>query len=140
VEDFVEQLKDRYNGAIPFKRICEDENIIITKAKLNDGVKGFYISVNGTHVILLNEKLTQEERRDWSFHELFHHFKSVPGATNHLYHSNKRDETKADLFAALCRAPDIIKGDTIETVAERYNVSRWLAKIRIEYEIKKESQ
>ncbi|GEM_PF-2651857 len=140
VEDFVKELKTRYNGSIPFKRICEEENIIVTKAKLNDSVHSFYLSVNGYRVIIVNENLSYEERRDWSFHELWHHFKSVADGTNSLYHSDTRDEKRANLFAALCRAPKVNEGDRIQDLAERYNISPWLAKIRIEYEINKLSR
>ena len=50
---------------------------------------------------------------------------------------SKKEETKADLFAALCRIPAIKEDDTLDSVCERNNVSPKLAKIRIEFERKR---
>ncbi len=135
VENLIERLKTRYNGAIPFKQICADEGIICTKAPLEDGLNGFYIAVNKHKIIVLNANLSYWERRDWAFHELWHYFCSPSGITS--YQTNMKEEHKADEFAALCRIPKIRLGDTVESVCERYNVSPILAKIRIEYEMKK---
>jgi len=136
VENLIERLKTKYNGAIPFKQICADEGIICTKAPLEEGMNGFYISVNKHKIIILNETLSYWERRDWAFHELWHYFCS-PSAETASYHTNNKEEHKANVFAALCRIPKVRIDDTVETVCERYNVSPILARLRIEYEMKK---
>lgn len=135
VEDLIDQLRDRYDGAIPFKQICIDEGIIATKAPLEDGVRGFYVRANSRKVILVNSRLKYAERRDWAFHELWHHFRST--GEGHSRHHDKREERRADLFAALCRIPAVRDGDGIDEVIERYGCSRELARIRIEYEGRK---
>ncbi len=136
VEDLYAELKRRYNGSLPFKKICEDEGIIAVKTKLDDGLNGFYISSNGHKVIVLNSAITYWERRDHAFHELYHHFKSPNSVTNQR-HLSRREEARADLFAALCRIPSVREGDTVESIMERCSVCASLARIRLEYEIKK---
>jgi len=137
VVDFYEELLDRYGGAIQFKRICEEEGIIILKAKLPDGMNGLSVANGKARVIVLNEGISFWERRDWAFHELWHVLKSPrrPGDR----HQNKREEANANLFAALCRAPLVKEGDTIDSLMEKYNVCRSLAKLRIEFEMKRTS-
>ena len=136
VTDFYSELQTKYNGTINFKKICSDENIIAVKGILPEGLNGFFISKGTRKVIVLNERISFEERRDWAFHELWHALKS-PGSRSD--HNSVKEEYKANLFAALCRAPIVKEGDTIESLKERYNVSTWLAKIRIEFELKKQS-
>ncbi|TAK57853.1 MAG: ImmA/IrrE family metallo-endopeptidase [Bacteroidetes bacterium] len=136
VEGLIERLKSRYGGAIPFKQICADEGIIVTKAPLDEGLNSFYASVNTYKLIVLNEKLTHWERRDWAFHELWHYFCS-PSTGTASYHTNTKEENKANMFAALCRIPKVKQGDTVESLCERCNVSPLLAKLRLEYEMKK---
>ena len=130
VEDLIGELKSKYGGTIPFERICADEGIVAVKAPLDEGVRGFYVVSNGHKVIVLNAKLKHSERRDWAFHELWHHFRS-PSSTKH---SDRRDERRADLFAALCRIPNVREDDDLHSLVERFSVSRELARIRIEYE------
>lgn len=134
VTDFYGELQKKYNGTINFKRICEDEKILAVKGRLPEGLNGFYISQGEYRVIVLSETISHEERRDWAFHELWHAFKSPKGSDNH---GSQKEEYKANLFAALCRAPVVKEGDTILSLRERYNVSSCLAKIRLEFELKK---
>lgn len=133
VLDFYRELQKKYDGIINFKKICADEGIIAVKGVMPDGLNGLYIGNGKYRVIILNEKISREERRDWAFHELWHAFKSPGTADNH---SSQKEEYKANLFAALCRAPVVREGDTIESLKERYNISMQLAKIRIEHELK----
>jgi Zn-dependent peptidase ImmA (M78 family) len=133
VTDFIEQLEQRY-GSINFKNICEKEGIVYAKARLADNVKGFYLVSNSTRVIVIDERLSKEQRRDVGMHELYHALKSPDISSTH---STKREDYKADLFSALVRAPEVNYGDTMETLCERYGVSPLLAKLRIEYEKKK---
>lgn len=134
VEKLVNDLKTRYKGSIPFKKICDDENIIVAKVDMGNSINGIYISKNGIRLILLNKSLSYWERRDYAFHELYHHFRSVNSSDAIV---NKRDETRAQLFAAICRAPVIKEGDTPELLGERYNITRELATIRLKHELKK---
>ncbi len=134
VENLVEKLKTKYGGSIPFKQICTDEGIIVTKAPLDEGMNGLYIAADRYRVIILNETLTYWERRDWAYHELWHYFCS-PSTGHASYHTNLKEEHKADLFAALCRIPRVRQDDTVESLCERFNVSPKLAKLRYEYEV-----
>jgi Zn-dependent peptidase ImmA (M78 family) len=134
-EDLHQELRRQYGGALPFTKICDDESIIVVKAKLDDGVNSFYMSCNGVKLIVLNAMLTRWERRDAAFHELYHHFRSPDHFVSK--HHSTREEQNAELFAALCRVPVVLADDDIESIRERCNVSRTLAKLRIEHEIKK---
>ena len=137
VEDFVEQLKTRYGKTIPFKKICEDENITAVKTKLDQGLDGLSFRMNGYKIMLLNEHLPFWERRDVAYHELYHLLKSATGTTSSTHYS-KKECTKADLFAALCRIPKVTSDDTIDSICDKWNVSPTFAKIRIEFEVKKQ--
>ena len=133
VVDLIEELKSRYGGLIPFRQICADEGIIAAKAPMEDGVHGIYITSNGHRVILLNAKIKHSERRDRAFHELGHHFRSVSDGRPQ-YHRDRRDERRAELFAALCRIPGVRDGDDVQDLVDRYSVSPALARLRLEYE------
>lgn len=137
VTDFYDELLERYNGTINFKRICADEGILAVKGVLPEGLNGFFISNEARKVIVLNEKISYEERRDWAFHELWHALKSPIGSNSNR---SKKEEYKANLFAALCRAPLVKEGDTVESLRDRYGCSIWLAKTRLEFELKKQLQ
>lgn len=127
--DLIAELKSKYNGELNFKRICADENIIPMKAKLPEAINGLYVRHDGLSFIILNEDLTKEERRDRSWHELYHHFRSVT--------KNQSEEKRANVFAALVRIPVIRENETIESLTEKYGVSKELAKVRLDYEQKK---
>ncbi|MCI0706031.1 MAG: ImmA/IrrE family metallo-endopeptidase [Ignavibacteriae bacterium] len=129
VVDFVEQLKEKYGGVISFNKICTDEGIVAVKANLEEGVNAFSVVDKNHKVIVLNQNLTYWERRDWAFHELWHVLKSAS--------QSKKEEARADLFAALCRINGVRQDDTIDSLCERYNVSPKLAKVRIEFERKR---
>lgn len=129
VVDLISELKKKYNGELNFKKICADEGIIPMKANLPDAVNGLYIRHNGMAFIILNQDLTKEERRDRSWHELYHHFRSVD--------KNPVEEKRADLFAAIVRIPTVRENETIESLSEKYGVSKELAKARLVYEQKK---
>jgi len=134
VLDFYRELQKKYDGSINFKKVCADEGIIAVKGVLPDGLNGLFVGNGKYKVIILNEKISREERRDWAFHELWHALKSPPAAESH---ASLKEEYKANLFAALCRAPFVRDGDTIESLRERYNVSAWIAKARLDHEVKK---
>ncbi|MEW6511848.1 MAG: ImmA/IrrE family metallo-endopeptidase [Bacteroidota bacterium] len=134
VVDLVESLKDRYGGVLSFKKICEEEGVIAAKAKLEDGLNGFSISSNARRVIVVNERLSYDERRDWAWHELYHILRGTAGQDRR---ASKREERAADLFAALCKIPVVREGDTVDMIVERYSVSRRLACIRIDFELKR---
>lgn len=136
VTDLIEQLEQKY-GSVNFKDICEDEGIIYAKARLADNVKGFYVANKGIRVIVIDERLSKEQRRDVGMHELYHALKSPNVSSKE---ASKREHQKADLFAALVRAPEVNYGDTMESLCERYGVSPLLAKLRIDFEKKKLSQ
>jgi len=130
VTDFIDELKSRYGESLPFKRICEDQRIIIVEANLEPTNDGFCAKNSYHTVIVLNHNLTHWERRDRAWHELWHAMKSPATGIN------RREEARANLFAALVRAPVVKEGDTIDSLVEKYNVTRPLAKIRIEYELR----
>ena len=67
VVDFVEELKEKYGGVISFKKICSDEGITAVKTRLEDGVNAFSVADKNHRVIVLNERLSYWERRDWHF-------------------------------------------------------------------------
>lgn len=139
VEDFYEELKNRYGKTIPFKKICQDEGIIAVKTALEDGLDGISFRANGIKVMLLNKNSTKDERRDFAFHEMWHLLKSPTSQTTH--HPGAKGECKkADLFAALCRIPTVHAGDDISSLQDKWCVSVHLAKLRLEHELKKLSR
>jgi hypothetical protein len=125
-------LSESYDGKLDFKKICNDEHIVIMKEDLGEGMNGFYCCNGPFRIIVLNKNISYSERRDWGWHELYHHFKSINNLNPMLI---TRDERNATLFAALVRCPHIQFGDTIDSVMERYSVSPDLALIRIEFEL-----
>lgn len=129
VTDLIAELKKRYDGELNFKKICADENILPLKTKLPETINGLYVQHNGLSFIILNELLSKQERRDRGWHELYHHFRSIA--------KNAAEEKRATLFSALIRIPAVRENDTIDTLSDRYGVSKELAKVRIEYEQKK---
>ena len=129
VSDLIAELKKKYEGELNFKKICADENIIPLKTKLPETINGMYVKQDGLAFIILNEQLTHLERRDRGWHEMYHHFRSVS--------RNSGEEKRATLFAALIRIPNVRENDSIDTLSERYGVSKELAKVRIEYEQRK---
>jgi endonuclease YncB( thermonuclease family) len=50
---------------------------------------------------------------------------------------SQREEHEADLFAVLCTVPKVMDGDTVHTLADRTGLPLRLAKLRLEYELKK---
>jgi hypothetical protein len=102
VEDFVGALKARYGGQVPFGKICEEEGITVMTAPLGLESWGFYYSRGNTNLIVVNESLCRQERREWAMHLLWHHFhryqcKLLPDEFNN-------DEMRGYLFAALAIA------------------------------------
>ena len=128
-----QRLREKYGNTLPFKRICADEDIEIQRVDLDDGVWGMYVRVNGYSAILLSSRITRTERRGWAWHELFHHFTVAADGI----HFADKGEKQATLFAALCQIPSVKWGDTVESLVEKYQVSPWLAKARLELETKK---
>lgn len=133
VERFYLKLIEEYGTPLSFKSICSREGIVHTKEGLSSDVFGIYIRSNGIRVIILNASLSFQERRDWAWHELWHHYHDFKPTIHYAL----KEEKSATLFAGLCRIPKVQWGDTIEAVVERHNVSPWLAKARIEFETKK---
>lgn len=129
VTKLINELKAEYNGIIDFKRICKDRGIGFTSIDLASGVKGQTTFIEDHAVIAMNKALPKKERQDWAWHELFH-------ALRKSNSSSAKEEARATLFAALIIAPSLEGGDTIESVAERYNTSYRIAKVRIDHEIK----
>ncbi len=127
------RLREKYGNTLPFKRICAEENIEIHRVDLDDGVWGMYVRVNGYPMILLSALISRAERRDWAWHELYHHFTTPSDGVQFA----DKNEKQATLFAALCRVQCVHWGDTLESLVERYQVSPWLAQARIEFEAKK---
>jgi alcohol dehydrogenase YqhD (iron-dependent ADH family) len=128
VTSHLEQLKTKYNNVIDFKQICKENKIGVTTADLPDDINGHTIFTDTHATIALNRSLSMKERHDWAWHELWHALRRVP--------ATPKEEARATLFAALIIAPNLQNGDTIATVAERYNTSYRFAKARIEFEIK----
>jgi hypothetical protein len=133
VERFYLKLVEEYGTPLSFKTICEKEGIVHTKEGLSPDVFGVYVRVSGYRAIILNSSLSFQERRDWAWHELWHHFHD---STCTMHYAIK-EERAATLFAALCRIPIVKWNDSIEALVDRHSVSPWLAKARIEYEAKK---
>jgi hypothetical protein len=134
VTDLVEVLKGRYGGVLSFKKICDEDRVIAAKAKLEDGLNGFSVCSDSRKVIVVNERLSFDERRDWAWHELYH---ILRGTSHQDRTGSKREERAADLFAALCRIPAVREGDTVDTLIDRYSVSRRLANLRIDFELRR---
>lgn len=125
-------LSKKYCGKFDFKNICNDENIVILKECLGLDLNGFYCCSGLSRIIVLNKNISYCERRDWGWHELYHHFMSIDNANSLL---NIRDERNATFFASLVRCPHIEIGDTVESVMDKYSASYAIAEARIEFEL-----
>ena len=136
VEDALEELKAEYGGAVNFKRICEDRGILVSMVRLEEGMNGFAVVCNNLKLIVLSDALPHAHRRDFAFHELWHILKSARHRC-HGYCGDRREEARANLFAALCRISTVREGDTVDSLVERHGVSHLIAKTRLEYENKK---
>lgn len=132
-ERLYRKLVEQYGTPLPFKKICADELVMFEKGDLGETIHGMYARANGVSLLVLSSRISYNERRDWGWHELWHHFNSFKATLHYAV----KEERKATVFASLCRIPIIRWNDSIEAVIERYTVSPWIAKARIEFEVKK---
>lgn len=132
-ERLYRKLVEKYGTPLPYKKICGDEGIVLEKGDLGEVINGLYCRNNGVSLIVLSSRISYDERRDWGWHELWHHFNCFEASM----HYATKEERHATYFAALCRIPRIQWNDTIAAVVDRYGVSPWIAKARIEFEAKK---
>lgn len=133
--DLYDRLRDRYDGTLPFKRICQDHGITVIKTPMDEGVYGFFIQVSSHYIVLVNSRQTRSERECASWHEIYHIVAGGKPTFDRVL--GKREEQNADLFAALCLIPVLRDGDTPDTLIEKYGVPRQIAAMRIKFEDKK---
>ena len=130
-----QHLTSRYDFSIPFKTICTDYRIIALKRQLPDGVRAVSMHPGSLWILLVNSEFPRTERHAMAYHELYHILVGgIPTADRVL---SNREETCADLFAALCSIPVVRYGDTADSLVERYGVPFHLAAIRIHFEIER---
>ena len=132
-ERLYRKLVEKYGTPLPYKKICSDEAIVLEKGDLGDGIHGVYCRTNGVSLIVLSSGISYDERRDWGWHEMWHHFNCFEASMHYAV----KEEKKATTFAALCRVSTVTWNETIASVVERCSVSPWIAKARIEFEAKK---
>ena len=137
VTDLIEALQNKHGG-ISFQKICKGEGITAIKDKLPEGCNEAVLFCDGRTVIILSDTLPHQERREKSWHAIYHILQGSPLHVHGKY--SKREDKEADIFAALCLIPSLREGDTPDSLVERCGVSRELALVRIRYELKRSGQ
>lgn len=130
-ESFHEYLcrKNHSGVLLCFHDLCRTYNVVPVKVELPDGFKAVTIRKRNAKFILLSDAIGFHERRSWAWHELYHALHSPRLLPPHRHaHECKR----ADLFAALCRIPYVLFGDTACDLVGRFHVPLELAQLRIE--------
>jgi Zn-dependent peptidase ImmA (M78 family) len=118
--------------------ICDEEKIFIRQWELEENIFGFYLNAFDVAVIGVRNDLTLQERREVIAHELFHHFdqplhslladKGEQDTFLNFY--MKKDENRADMFAAMLTCPDISDCGTVAEIMHKYDCSKATAKLR----------
>ena len=118
--------------------ICNEEKICLFRCETGDNFLGFYVNLLGSAVIGVRDNLTTQETREVIAHELFHHFDNPvhsmigekDGQLSFVSFYLKRDELRADMFAAKMICPDISDCGTVTDIMQKYDCSKVMAKLR----------
>jgi len=137
VEETIKMVREKY-ADYSVEDICNEEKICLYRCETGAKFFGFYVNLLGSVVIGLRDNLTPQETREVIAHELFHHFdhpvhsligkKDAPLSFVNFY--MKRDELRADMFAAKIICPDISDCGTVADIMQKYDCSKGLAKLR----------
>ena len=116
IKRIVEDMCTEYGTRSPF-RLCEELDIAVIFCRLPDSVRGFYMYVDGSGIIYINQELTREESILVCAHELGHATLHGSGLNSLFLLSNTRIiygryERQADLFCTYLLsgdyAPDLV--------------------------------
>lgn len=113
---------------LDFKGICHRYRVTAIKAPLPPTLRGITVGRRDRRLIVMSSAISYQERRCWSWHELYHALLSPLNLHHTLHH---KECQKADLFAALCQIPHAFERDDPRTLAQVYRVPLELAQLRL---------
>lgn len=144
VERALNVLGDKHPGRT-VEEICDREGIGVCRCEMGDGQNGLYVSGRDSPVIFIKDTLNLQESHETLAHEIFHHFdKPVDSMLSKralkdpfLNHQGRKDDSGAEMFAALFLCPDVSDCETYHDIMRKYNCSKELAKLRMKIEQRK---
>lgn len=115
-----------------FYTICQTEKVRIFEEDFFK-YKGEYLIQDGKSLILLQKKLSREEKLWVGFHELGHHLLHYPVPHRFSKSLYRKMDKEANYFAAIALMPtEIIKIKTFAEILEDYNYPKGLIIVRKE--------
>ncbi len=141
VERALNVVRENYPGCT-VEQICEREGIEIRRCEMGDGQNGLYVSGRNSPVIFIKDTLNPQETHETLAHEICHHFdKPLDSMLSRralkdpfLSYCGRRDDSEAEMFAALFLCPDVSDCESYHDIMRKYNCSKDLAKLRMKIE------
>lgn len=137
MDEIISSIKEKYKNLQDIDFIAANENIEIYYITLPDSIKGVYYSYDNIDIIAINNNLSKYERIEAFWHEYYHYLKSVGNfiLIKYCLQSIKNfitvDENRADEFVAKLLIHNKENDDTVDSLQEKFNVSRKIAEIAL---------
>lgn len=137
IHKLINSIVRKYKSRNPFD-IAKERNVIIVFAPLVD-VRGFYHYFQRTHIIYIDENLSEREKKFVCSHELGHMFlhkreNAVFMDTRTDFNTNKC-EIEANQFAAELLIPDEVILEhcnyTTEQISRMFGYEKYLIELRL---------
>ena len=137
VERTIKLVREKY-ADYSAEEICHEEQIRIFSCETGEEFFGFYMNLFGSAVIGVRCGLTPQEAHEVIAHELFHHFDQPLHSLladkgeieTFLNFYTRKDENRADMFAAVLTCPDISDCGTVADIMQKYDCTKGTAKLR----------
>ena len=141
VERALNVVRENYPGCT-VEQICEREGIEIRRCEMGDGQNGLYVSGRNSPVIFIKDTLNPQETHETLAHEICHHFdKPLDSMLSRralkdpfLSYQGRKDDSGAEIFAALFLCPDVSDCEVYHDIMRKYNCSKDLAELRMKIE------
>jgi len=139
MQDFVAKTKQKYSNVRDIEFVAEAEDIKLFFINTPGNADGCAFACDSTIVIAINKKLTKYRQIEIFWHEYYHlHFSVGNSINNESLGFNSllletKDEKKADTFVALLLIDKLPEECDAFTIMEEFNVSQYIAEIRINY-------
>ena len=134
-------IREKHPGRT-VEEICDREGIEIRRCEMGDGQNGLYVSGRDSPVIFLKDTLNPQEAHETLAHEILHHFdKPLDSMLSRralkdpfLSYQGRKDDSGAEMFAALFLCPDVADCETYHDIMRKYDCTKELAKLRMKIE------
>ena len=144
VERALNVIREKHPGRT-VEEICDREGIRIQRCEMGDGQNGLYVFGGNSPVIFIKDTLNPQETHETLAHEILHHFdKPLDSMLSKralkdpfLSYQGRKDDSGAEMFAALFLCPDVSDCETYHDIMRKYNCSKELAKLRMKIERRK---